>query len=224
MSPPTARPFPRFIADASQEGTVQGRFAERLTAEFTKALRAARRRRRLAARPGHDPLVSRPRVGRPRLRAGDRAGAGAVGAERRARGRRAGPGRVLRLGLVRAGRGWRLRRSSREGRLHRRHLRGQPRLAGGHLRRRDRTPGSPSPAAAATSLSSGACRWSAAPSRPPPSSTARSSTSARSRTGASRWSRWTRSHGFGDDAYLTVKLWDRRLGAVATESLYDESE
>ena len=31
-------------------------------------------------------------------------------------------------------------------------------------------------------------------------------------------------HGFGDDAYLTVKLWDRRLGEVATESLYDESE
>jgi hypothetical protein len=35
--PPTARPFPRFIADASQEGAVQGRFAERLTAEFAKA-------------------------------------------------------------------------------------------------------------------------------------------------------------------------------------------
>ena len=37
MSPPTARPFPRFIADASQEGNVQGRFAERLAAEFAKA-------------------------------------------------------------------------------------------------------------------------------------------------------------------------------------------
>ena len=37
MSPPTARPFPRFIADASQEGKVQGRFAERLAAEFAKA-------------------------------------------------------------------------------------------------------------------------------------------------------------------------------------------
>ena len=37
MSPPTARPFPRFIADASQEGKAQGRFAERLTAEFAKA-------------------------------------------------------------------------------------------------------------------------------------------------------------------------------------------
>ena len=37
MSPPTARPFPRFLADASQEGKVQGRFAERLTAEFVKA-------------------------------------------------------------------------------------------------------------------------------------------------------------------------------------------
>jgi hypothetical protein len=37
MSPPTARPFPRFIADASQEGKVQGRFAERLTSEFVKA-------------------------------------------------------------------------------------------------------------------------------------------------------------------------------------------
>ena len=34
MSPPTARPFPRFLADASQEGKVQGRFAERLTAEL----------------------------------------------------------------------------------------------------------------------------------------------------------------------------------------------
>jgi hypothetical protein len=31
-------------------------------------------------------------------------------------------------------------------------------------------------------------------------------------------------HGFGDDVYLTVKLWDRRLGEVATESLYDEGD
>ena len=31
-------------------------------------------------------------------------------------------------------------------------------------------------------------------------------------------------HGFGDEAYLTVNLWDRRLGKVATESLYDDSE
>jgi len=37
MSPPTPRPFPRFIADASQEGVIQGRFAERLTEEFAKA-------------------------------------------------------------------------------------------------------------------------------------------------------------------------------------------
>jgi hypothetical protein len=37
MSPPTARPFPRFIADASQEAKAQGRFAERLSAEFAKA-------------------------------------------------------------------------------------------------------------------------------------------------------------------------------------------
>jgi hypothetical protein len=37
MSPPTARPFPRFIADAAQEGAVGGRFAERLTAEFASA-------------------------------------------------------------------------------------------------------------------------------------------------------------------------------------------
>lgn len=28
--------------------------------------------------------------------------------------------------------------------------------------------------------------------------------------------------GFGDDAFLTVRLWDRRLNAIATESLYDE--
>ena len=37
MSPPTARPFPRFIADAAQEGSISGRFAERLTAEFAAA-------------------------------------------------------------------------------------------------------------------------------------------------------------------------------------------
>ena len=37
MSPPTARPFPRFIADASNEAGVQGRFAERMTAEFAAA-------------------------------------------------------------------------------------------------------------------------------------------------------------------------------------------
>lgn len=37
MSPPTARPFPRFIADAAQEGPVAGRFAERLAEEFARA-------------------------------------------------------------------------------------------------------------------------------------------------------------------------------------------
>lgn len=37
MSPPTARPFPRFVADAAQEGAVGGRFAERLTAELAGA-------------------------------------------------------------------------------------------------------------------------------------------------------------------------------------------
>jgi hypothetical protein len=31
-------------------------------------------------------------------------------------------------------------------------------------------------------------------------------------------------HGFGDEAYLTIKLWNRRLGQVASESLYDEGE
>lgn len=31
-------------------------------------------------------------------------------------------------------------------------------------------------------------------------------------------------HGFGDDVFLKVKLWDRRLGEVATESLYDDSD
>ncbi|HSI80765.1 MAG TPA: hypothetical protein VK919_08955 [Solirubrobacterales bacterium] len=31
-------------------------------------------------------------------------------------------------------------------------------------------------------------------------------------------------HGFADDLYLEVKLWDRRLREVATESLYEEPE
>jgi len=35
--PPSARPFPRFIADAAQEGEPTGRFAERLTEEFRNA-------------------------------------------------------------------------------------------------------------------------------------------------------------------------------------------
>lgn len=35
--PPSARPFPRFIADAAQEGEPTGRFAERLASEFLKA-------------------------------------------------------------------------------------------------------------------------------------------------------------------------------------------
>ncbi len=35
--PPVARPFPRFIADASQEGQPYGRWAERLAEEFAKA-------------------------------------------------------------------------------------------------------------------------------------------------------------------------------------------
>jgi hypothetical protein len=31
-------------------------------------------------------------------------------------------------------------------------------------------------------------------------------------------------HGFGDDLYVTVRLWDRRVQQVAAESLYAESE
>jgi len=30
-------------------------------------------------------------------------------------------------------------------------------------------------------------------------------------------------HGFGDDLYLEIKLWDRRLNAIASESLYAEA-
>jgi hypothetical protein len=37
MSPPVARPFPCFIADSPQEGRPYGRWAERLTEEFAKA-------------------------------------------------------------------------------------------------------------------------------------------------------------------------------------------
>jgi hypothetical protein len=37
MIPPIARPFPRFIADASQEGEPYGRWEERLREEFAKA-------------------------------------------------------------------------------------------------------------------------------------------------------------------------------------------
>jgi hypothetical protein len=37
--PPIPRPFPRFIADSSQEGRPYGRWAERLEAEFARACR-----------------------------------------------------------------------------------------------------------------------------------------------------------------------------------------
>ncbi len=37
---PNPRPIPRFIADSSQEGIAHGRFAERLTEEFTAACEA----------------------------------------------------------------------------------------------------------------------------------------------------------------------------------------
>jgi len=37
MSPPSARPFPRFIADAAQDSDPAGRWAERLTEHFSKA-------------------------------------------------------------------------------------------------------------------------------------------------------------------------------------------
>ena len=103
--PPSARPFPRFIADASQDAEPAGRWAERLTDALRRGVRAARRRCRLGSQPGDAPLVSRARLGRARLRAGDGPRAGAVGSLRRARGLRARPRRVLRLGLVRAARG-----------------------------------------------------------------------------------------------------------------------
>ena len=35
--PPTKRPFPRFIADASQQGRPYGRFEDRLREEFVRA-------------------------------------------------------------------------------------------------------------------------------------------------------------------------------------------
>src|SRR3954454_6734218 len=38
--PPVSRPYPRFIADAAQEGAPYGRWAERLTEEFTRACEA----------------------------------------------------------------------------------------------------------------------------------------------------------------------------------------
>ena len=31
-------------------------------------------------------------------------------------------------------------------------------------------------------------------------------------------------HGFGDDLYLQIKLWDRAVRELASEGLYDESE
>jgi hypothetical protein len=37
MSPPIGRPYPRFIADSTQEGRAYGRWAERLLAEFERA-------------------------------------------------------------------------------------------------------------------------------------------------------------------------------------------
>jgi hypothetical protein len=37
MSPPVGRPYPRFIADAAQEGLPYGRWAERLRSEFERA-------------------------------------------------------------------------------------------------------------------------------------------------------------------------------------------
>ena len=97
LMPPTKRPFPRFIADASQEGRPYGRWEERLREEFAQRLRAARRRGGLGARPDDREVVSRPLLGRARLRPGQRARG--RGDDRR--GRRGGARRVLRLGLVR---------------------------------------------------------------------------------------------------------------------------
>ena len=37
MTPPSSRPFPRFVADASQDGEPTGRWAERLTTHFSQA-------------------------------------------------------------------------------------------------------------------------------------------------------------------------------------------
>jgi hypothetical protein len=31
-------------------------------------------------------------------------------------------------------------------------------------------------------------------------------------------------HGFGDDVFLDVKLWDRRLREIASESLYADDD
>ena len=51
--PPTKRPFPRFIADASQQGRAYGRFEDRLRNEFARACQPLK----LEARTELDPMT-----------------------------------------------------------------------------------------------------------------------------------------------------------------------
>ena len=72
--PPTKRPFPRFVADASQEGRPYGRWEERLRAEFARGCEPLAAEAGLAARPDDGPMVPGPLLGRARVRARRAAG------------------------------------------------------------------------------------------------------------------------------------------------------
>ena len=146
-------------------------------------------------------------MGRSRVRAGHRLGRGG-GQPARTASRR-WPSTTAGSRSRRARRRRRAGRPAGDGRLHRRHRRGQPRLEDRPQRRRDRRAGAPTADAAATSRWSGACRWCAARSRPPPSSTASRSTRRRWPTGGSRWSRSTPCTASATTSTSTVKLWDR---------------
>ena len=182
--PPTRRPFPRFIADASQESRPYGRWEERLRDEFASACEP------LAAEAGSalDPETVRwfP----------DRAWGGRVYVPACGRAAETVTGEDGESVLAEFY-GWvsfapgdgddeRARRPALEGRLHRRHRRGQPRLADRHQRRRDRLLAHRRRARRRRHPDLGPAAGPRRGRGRPPSSTASRSTRRRSPTGASR--------------------------------------
>ena len=223
MSPPTARPFPRFIADAAQEGAIGGRFAERLAAEFTAATEP------LADEAGSplDPETIRwfP----------DRAWGGRVYLPVTARAQEPSVPADAPTGtepVLVEYYGWVSFLRPEEGEPT--DLRAKADFTDVAAEDNPDWQVDLSDDVIGT-WSSEAGRggdvtlvWGLPMVRGAVAATAELDGEVVDQTPVSE-GRFTlvavdAVHGFGDDAYLTVKLWDRRLGEVASESLYDESE
>ena len=223
MSPPITRPFPCFIADSPQEGRPYGQWAKRLEEEFAKACGPHADE---AGAPLDPETIrwfpERGWGGRVYVPGTGRATEPTGGGEPKEGEQAADPVLVEYFGHVsfvrpedgepgdcRANADFTDVTAEDNPELEDRPLGRRDRhlAGGGRSGRRDHPGVGPAAGAGRGRRHRGARRT-------------RSSTRRLSRTAGSRWSPSTRMRGFGDELYLEIRLWDRTLREIATESLY----